>query len=243
MPSLTLDNRMIWFAHCPKAGGTSIEQLMVATWGNRVGHLHWGWDLWWKQGGWRSAKPPNSPQHLTWADAAQTVDPLPTEVFAMVRDPATRMMSEYRYQRRHRRGTWAGRILARLPFSVWLRLMLAVARKNPHAFDNHLRPQSDFIPAHAVVFRLEDGLQPAVRWLAKATDCPDLGLPGHVLASGRSAAPDADSQSRISEAFLEDYKRFGYPLPDIERAPKDWRDPVFDMLARLVIFLDRRGRL
>ena len=48
MPSLTLDNRLIWFAHCPKAGGTSIETLMVETWGDRVGHLHWGWDLWWK---------------------------------------------------------------------------------------------------------------------------------------------------------------------------------------------------
>ena len=55
MPSLTVDTRLIWFAHCPKAGGTSVKTLMAETWGDRVGHLAWGWDLWWKRGGWRWA--------------------------------------------------------------------------------------------------------------------------------------------------------------------------------------------
>ena len=158
MPSLVLSDRLIWFAHCPKAGGTSVERAMVEPWGGAVGHLHWGWDLWWTRGGWRVADPPNSPQHFVWADALAALPRAPAVVFALVGDPAARMASEHAFQRRHRRGTGAGRALAQLPFSLWLRLMLAVARLNPHAFDNHLRPQVDFIPDSAAVFRLEEGL-------------------------------------------------------------------------------------
>src|SRR6056297_915226 len=108
MPSLTLDETLIWFAHCPKAGGTSVEQVMVTRWGARVGHLHWGWDRWWARGGWRVACPPNSPQHLTWADTRAVLPRTPDAVFALVRDPAARMVSEHRWQRRRRRGTRAG---------------------------------------------------------------------------------------------------------------------------------------
>ena len=126
MPSLTLPDRLIWFAHCPKAG-TSVERFMVDCWGDAVGHLHWGWDLWWKRGGWRHANPPNSPQHLIWEDALKTLPRTPDIVFAVVRDPLSRLVSEYHYQRQARRGTRIGRGLAHLPFSIWARVMVKLA--------------------------------------------------------------------------------------------------------------------
>ena len=118
MPSLTLPDRLIWFAHCPKAGGTTVEKFMVSHWGEAVGHLHWGWDLWWKTGGWRVADPPNSPQHLIWRDAEAALAAPPDLVFAVVRDPVARMQSEHRWQRRLRRGSRLGRALALLPFGL-----------------------------------------------------------------------------------------------------------------------------
>ena len=244
MPSLSLPDRLIWFAHCPKTGGTSIEQVMVATWGSAVGHLHWGWDRWWRSGGWRVADPPNSPQHLIWQDAIVQLPRVPNAIFAVVRDPVARLSSEYRWQRRGRRGTRAGTLLAWLPFPLWLRLMLAVARRAPHAFDNHLRPQADFVPHTATVFRLEDGLEPVADWLAAATGCPlpAVALP-HAIPTGQAALVRASDAARIGAAFAVDYARFGYIPPDGRVPSRDVLDWVADRLAIPVAALDRRGRL
>lgn len=244
MPSLVLDHRLIWFAHCPKVGGTSVEAAMVARWGKRVGHLHWGWDLWWMRGGWRAADPPNSPQHLIWEDALPRLPRRPDAVFALVRDPAARMTSEYRWQRQGRRGTKLGRALSYLPFSLWLRVMLAMARLNPYAYDNHLRPQSDFIPQEAAVFRLEDGLAPALAWLADAAGGALAETPPHHLSTRRTKIVlRPGDRRRIGAAFQTDYTRFGYPVPTGPAPRYDLIDRLAGWLARGLVWLDRRGRL
>lgn len=243
MPSLTLSDRLIWFAHCPKAGGTSVEQFMVATWGDAVGHLHWGWDLWWRGGGWRRADPPNSPQHLIWEDALARLDRAPDAVFAVVRDPVARMASEHRWQRRGRRGTRLGKALAHLPFSLWLRVMLRVARWNPHAFDNHLRPQADFVPGHARVFRLEDGLQPVADWLCRTTGAGPVETPiPHAIPSGAGAGVAPEDAALIAHAFATDYARFGYAQPR-GSARMSAADPLAVLIAPWVALFDRCGRL
>lgn len=248
MPSLTLPNRLIWFAHCPKAGGTSVEQFMVATFGDAVGHLHWGWDLWWRRGGWQVADPPNSPQHLVWDDALRVLESSPDLVFTVVRDPAARMASEYRWQRRGRRGTKLGKALSYLPFSLWLRLMLAVAAKNPHAFDNHFRAQVEFVPETATVFRLEDGLAPVVDWLRATAGLSDVpqDLP-HSLSTGTRTQVTPGDRWRIVAAYGADYRRFGYAVPPDPPVPRLWRESLSETLvcclAPLVVALDRRGRL
>lgn len=244
MPSLALPELFIWFAHCPKAGGTSVESFMVDRWGDAVGHLHWGWDLWWRRGGWRLASPPNSPQHLIWSDALTVLPRQPDAVFAMVRDPVTRMASEYRWQRGGRRGTWLGKAVAHLPFSLWLRVMLSMARRRPYSFDNHFRLQSEFIPDTAKVFRLEDGLQPALDWLsdiAGETDRLKEEAP-HRLATGSAPELGPADKARIADAFGEDYDRFGYVPPSCI-ARRDRLDWLAEKLAPLLIWLDRRGAL
>lgn len=244
MPSLQLPDRLIWFAHCPKAGGTSIEQVMVSRWGGAVGHLQWGWTAWWRQGGWRLADPPNSPQHLVWEDALAQLPVRPDMVFALVRDPIDRMASEYRWQRRIRAGTPLGRALAYLPFFFWLRTMFAAADRHPHVLDNHFRSQSEFVPETARIFRLEDGLDAPLRWLADATgQSVDDDRPPHALTSGPGFRIDARSQSLIARRFADDYERFGYRRPP---CIPETRVPVrlaALALARLVVLLDRRGCL
>lgn len=243
MPSLTLENRLIWFAHCPKAGGTSVERVLVDHFGDAVGHLHWGWDLWWKGGGWRRADPPNSPQHLIWEDAERALPRTPDLVFALVRNPVARLVSEYRYQRKLRRGTKAGRLLAHLPFSFWIRLMLYVARANPYAFDNHLRPQCDFIPDSAKVFRLEDGMAPVGTWLAEHADETDLVFRLPRLLSSGDAAPQIDvrDQALIAGAFAADYDLFGYTRPPHGAGRRPLLDLTAWLLSGPVRYLERRG--
>ncbi len=244
MPSLTLSGQLIWFSHCPKTGGTSVEQFMVARWGDAVGHLHWGWDTWWRQGGWRLADPPNSPQHLVWEDAVKHLPDRPDVVFAVVRDPVARLASEYRWQRRGRRGTFLGRLLAFLPFSLWLELMLATAAKHPYVFDNHLRPQSDFVPDGARVFHLEDGLHRAVRWLMETVGEPitEEALP-HALPSGTKPRIPAQSQSLIARYFAVDYARFGYRSPPLCHDRSGLGRLIVAALVPPIVFLYERGRL
>ena len=247
MPSLSLSDRLIWFAHCPKAGGTSVEQAMVATWGQAIGHLQWGWDNWWHQGGWQMADPPNSPQHLIWADASVRLPRAPDAAFALVRDPVARITSEYRWQRLAakkggRRSPRAGKALSYLPFSAWLRLMLEVATINPYAFDNHFRPQTEFIPDFARVFRLEDGMEHVRNWLLDITQTP-LAVPlGHALATrSYTQISDADA-ARISDFFAADYARFGYHQPPTVNAASPF-DRWAKKLAPSISKLERQGRL
>ena len=244
MPSLSLSGKLIWFAHCPKAGGTSVEQFMVARWGDAVGHLHWGWDIWWRQGGWRLADPPNSPQHLVWKDAAAALPRMPDSVFAVVRDPASRLASEYRWQRQGRRGTLLGKALAHLPFSLWLRVMLATAARYPHAFDNHLRPQTDFIPGNARVFRLEEGLDQVATWLTETAGSrpEDRGIP-HAIPTRLARPIAARDLAIIGRAFAADYARFGYPRPVPPPARQDLGEVLAAGAAFLVAALDKRGLL
>lgn len=244
MPSLALDTALIWFAHCPKAGGTSVETVMTETWGPRVGHLHWGWDRWWRAGGWREAAPPCSPQHLTWADALPRLERPPDHVFAVVREPLARMRSEQRWQRRGRGGTALGRALAFLPFALWLRVMLRLARGNPYAFDNHFRPQGDFVPGSARVFRLEEGLGPVIGWLAQTTGEPLPGRPPHRLGTGQAPRPaDPRDVALVAETFAADYARFGYPRPAVSTSRRAGLDLIAAGLAPLLLRLERRGRL
>lgn len=243
MPSLTLPDRLIWFAHCPKAGGTSLERVMVDTWGDRVGHLFWGWDMWFRRGGWRAARPPCSPQHLTWEDAGRVLPRAPDLVFAVVRDPVARMASEHRWQRRGRRATPLGRAIAWLPFSLWLRLMLAMRERHAYAFDNHLRPQADFVPEMAAVFRLEEGLDAPLSWLARASGSAHLVRAEHLLRSGAGRKIEAADRALIGAAFAEDYRRFGYDRPAPCRTMRPLLRIAARCLAPLLVLADRHGWL
>lgn len=217
---------------------------MVAHWGDCVGHLHWGWDLWWRKGGWRLATPPNSPQHLIWEDAVQALPQPPDVVFAVVRDPKARMQSEYRWQRLRRRGTRIGRALAYLPFGLWLRVMLALACRYPHAFDNHFRPQTAFIPKDAQVFKLEDGLEAALSWLAVQTGVSyDPVTSARHNATGLGVVVAPKDAARIAQTFAEDYARFGYTPQTTDPVRRDLADLLAAILAPGLAWLDRRGRL
>ncbi|MCU0906253.1 MAG: sulfotransferase family protein [Rhodobacteraceae bacterium] len=249
MPSLALDDRFIYFAHCPKAGGTSIETFMVERWGDRVGMLGWGWDrLWFSRRAVRTGGIPCSPQHYTWQDARVRLRAEPDVAFALVRDPVARMVSEYRYQRTERRSGRLWPLIGRLDFSTWLQLMSAVHALNPYAFDNHFRPQVEFVPDGAAVFHLEDGLGKVGAWLcAQAGEPPPPAMPHDLKAplAGARIVPSRVDLDLILRWFEADYRRFGYRPPDLAAAPQtaggDRRWAFARAMAPLVNGLYRRG--
>lgn len=244
MPSLTLDGRLIYFAHCPKAGGTSVERFMVERWGNAVGMLGWGWDRKWAREGERAGEIPSSPQHYVWEDARRVLPRAPDHVFTVVRDPVARMVSEYRYQQAGRLTRPFGRPLRGLGFGAWLRLMFAMADRNPYTHDNHFRPQTDLVPKGEVtVFRLEDGLDPVFAWLCRLAGAPAPEVPPHDLkaANGRRVMPSEADKALIYLRFRSDYARFGYAPPAVAEGAEAPPPALIRAAAPLLDRLYRRG--
>ena len=218
MPCVRANGKLLFFAHVPKTGGSSVEDYLAARFGP-LSMLDRGWFGYrYGGGGARSAGLLTSPQHLTAADAGRLFQTPPDWSFAVVRDPVARIVSEYRYMAARGRRPW--RWLAKAGFSPWLHTVLRAARHDPTIFDNHLRPQSDIVPAEAEVFRLEDGLDALIARIdaVTGTTAPGLAM-GHALKSGPADRPDpapADLAA-IGQAYASDYARFGYPPPASRR--------------------------
>jgi hypothetical protein len=85
----------------------------------------------------------------------------------MVRHPLERFLSEYKWRQRN----------AEKPadLTAWARDARARYRNNPFSYDNHLRPQVEFLLDGMRVFRLEeDGISKAIRFAAGELGLADL---------------------------------------------------------------------
>jgi hypothetical protein len=206
--------------------------------------IGWGWERRWARRGERSGEIPSSPQHYVWEDAGRVLPRAPDHVFTVVRDPVARMMSEFSYQRSGRLAGPFGRPLRHLGFSGWLRLMFAMADRNPYTHDNHFRPQTAFLPPEDVtVFRLEDGLGPVLGWLCALLDEPPPAVVPHDLRSAkpRETVPSDRDTALIAGRFAEDYRRFGYRPPAAAKAGGDEDLFPANLAAALLDPLYRRG--
>lgn len=133
------------FAHIPKAGGTSVE--------NMFRNLGWNLHLIDGGGGARTLNPAlkASPQHWHAMMLSSVVDFSKLKAnFTVIRNPLDRAISEYFWRRTH--------FKLDMDFETWLTTQFAAYHNNPFVLDNHIRPQSQFICRGAKVFRLEDGL-------------------------------------------------------------------------------------
>lgn len=238
MPLVSKDGLNIFFAHVPKAGGTSVQEYLI----RRFGKLQL-LDLDRAENGQPRQTGLIMPTaHLSAVDLE---DLLPVDLeysFAVVRDPMTRMLSGYRFQ------TGVSQ-MSRFSFSTWLRIVIACARIDARSYDNHIRPQVDLVSNACEVFRLEDGFDDMIAWLDKVsgTSAPELEV-GHLLKRKRAEIPVSYEDAALIETFYAaDYARFGYALPDKSALPHDrfagLRTLFGNLLARAVIWKQRRDWL
>ncbi|MGC3994823.1 MAG: sulfotransferase family 2 domain-containing protein [Propionicimonas sp.] len=210
MPVYRRDGRSVLFVHIPKTGGTSVEQLFKAS----------GWEASYFDARYGAGTLNNlrwcGPQHMHGAVLKDLfrIDRFDL-VFAVVREPVARFRSEYVW--RHRKLDEAATDAATV--SRWLAKTLVAYQKNPYLYDNHLRPQHEFLVPGTKVLRLEDGLGAALRDLS---DAHDLGLDGEVERfKDSSAGPRKSGDVEVSAAtrgmlhrfYKRDFSTFGYPKP------------------------------
>lgn len=204
MPLLLANGRSVLFVHVPKTAGTSVEHLL-RSYGRVVGVRRDGHD-----------RLPCTPQHfhgellehLYGSDRAGS----PFDyVFMTVRDPMRRIVSEYYYRREF--WAWPRRRLGRPALNTWVRRSLRRAARDPYLFDNHLRPQHEFLSLGAEVFRIEDGLEPVRRRLDAV-----LGLTGELgprlktsaASGGGGEVLSESSRQLVSRFYARDFAEFGY---------------------------------
>ena len=211
MPFALLTGRLVYYAHVPKCGGSSVEAYMTERFGplglvdtrflDRAEAARWS---------------RTSPQHVDWATLTTFLpEAMIDACFAVVRHPVARVISAYRFQR-DQEGTLAPDTV----FSKALPGMLERAGSDPWAFDGHLRPQTDFMPADAAIFHLEHGLDALVPYfdaLAGNREGPRAIGHENTAKAGKGASeritPDADDLARIAAFYAADFDRFGY-TPD-----------------------------
>ena len=154
MPIFSCERRKlkILFVHIPKTGGGSVEEFFRMN-KFKLDLLH--------------KRPPSylrcSPQHMHREMLEDLLVLSEFDViFAIVRNPVDRLLSEYKWSIRH---SWAENGI-----DHFYRLARAAYFENPFVLDNHIRPQNEFLLPETKVFKLEDGLQQAVDSIADILD-------------------------------------------------------------------------
>lgn len=209
MPIFRIDDKLHYYAHVPKCGGSSVEAYLRRRFGALAfldtRHLEQPEARRWTK---------SSPQHLPHAAFARLIPPgWIASSFAVVRHPVRRLVSAFQYQVEVE-GTVAPLWSIDEWFDDWLNRVAA----EPFLYDNHLCPQSEIVPGESTIFRLEDGLSTLVAHidgLAGDTKGP-RAIPKENVRT-KNMAPDAErltpseeTLARIAEVYAEDFARFGY---------------------------------
>jgi hypothetical protein len=131
--------------------------------------------------------------------------------FMVVRHPVARLVSEYRYQRRH--GWIQLSRLRILGFDAWLRYAFFRLRSDPNWRVGHFRPQVKYECFNCEVFRYEEGLGKVSRRISDLTKAaiPDT-LPPTNVSVPRPVRISQASMDLIADYYAADFIRFDYQV-------------------------------
>ncbi|MGR3662235.1 MAG: sulfotransferase family 2 domain-containing protein [Paracoccaceae bacterium] len=215
MPLARVRNTVLYFAHIPKTGGTSVEAYL-----RKIGTVCLVSRRCSGHGG-------VTPQHME-REAFDEFVPLGfyDYGFAILRDPMARLQSEFRHQmwlsgkrsrlarclsvgvskRRAEISGFAAERFVRLgDFDPWVAAILQTCVAVPTVCDNHIRPQVDFVhPAHKL-FDFERGIDPVLRWIDQVTGVKGAAVPHEKKGVGLKIVPSGKTRTLVARFYREDY--------------------------------------
>lgn len=197
MPIARIADKVLFFIHIPKCGGSSIEHVLrqngsLALY-SRTDNTHFKC----------------SAQHIH-AKIHEVIIPedFYDTCFAVLRQPEARMVSEYMFQK-HRQVLMAektGRAVKELPiFPQWVRNTFEQYKSDPYMLDNHIRAQTEFLRSGAKLFYLEDGLEDVYKWLRSVCSVP-IAVPQvrALKSAGRKPGVLPETRRLIEEFYRTD---------------------------------------
>jgi len=205
MPVFVKDNIKILFIHIPKAGGSSIEAAFREAGFFMHFHDHGPKKI-------NSINPfmKCSPQHFH-AEQINSVFNLNSfdEIFTVVRHPEKRFLSEFAMRHANLIGPTSKDL------NNFQKECLETYQKNSFIYDNHIRPQNEFIVPNTKVFKLEDGMENIQEYF-KRTHNIDLEI-GRKLDSSKfkigessKIIMDNNKKLELEKFYSEDFDRFNY---------------------------------
>jgi hypothetical protein len=209
MPIFSREGRNLLFVHVPKTGGSTIERIFKRS----------GWTTYFLEtrttGGDLFPLRRCSPQHYQ-AELLRELLNVSSLAggFMIVRDPVARFRSEYLMRNTKDPRTDAASVEA------WADRAFTRYRTNPYIFDNHLRPQHEFLLEGVTVHRLENGMESVMTDLNSRLQLDlDPKIP-HAMHSSKRAGVSSSAVElspslleRLTEFYARDYEELGYPLP------------------------------
>lgn len=150
MPIFTTDSKRILFVHIPKTGGATIEQHL-----RRFGKI----DLF--NGRPQGSDLPCSPQHFHIKQLKSLFNFNKFDyIFTVMRCPFERLKSEFKMRKKSQiKKCRKDNHKTALPdFNTWVGETLGLYNQNPFIYDNHIRPQTEFINNKVKIFDFELGV-------------------------------------------------------------------------------------
>ncbi len=125
-------------------------------------------------------------------------------VFMLVREPLSRLVSEFNWRRQH------ALIASSSDLNEWIQQAVGNYKYNPYIFDNHIRPQWHFELPGAQVFQLEQGMSEVVLWLSETLETEFSGEGVWEMRSDESGVVTVDDLSDDTMKLLRDFYSADY---------------------------------
>ena len=199
--------RLFFFIHIPKTAGTSITYFFKEN----------GFTVRWFSYFDRFGQEP-SPQHRHREKIIEFLhkDSIKYDYsFTIVRDPLDRLISEYFGQLRE--SDELSRMFTSKDFTYWVESVLKFHEKNPVYFDNHLRPQVEFLLDDTRFFRYENNFEDFFSFLKQVDKECNFGIDfkkiGHYKKGLNKVSMDISQEIRnkVFQFYAKDYVRL-YPF-------------------------------
>ncbi len=209
MPILRANNKIYYFSHIPKCGGSSIENYIQKLTKKRMAFL----DGQYYNGSIKTFKK-SSPQHILGVEVAQLFDiDFFDGYFAVVRDPYERFKSAFIHQKYIDK-----KIADETCINQFARRIFDLKNDIWGLYDNHFMPQTHFFypGANYKVFKFENGLNNVKKYIDNIFNykLEEVKIPHKLkqLEAIKKNVGELTDQSReiIFDIYRSDFENFKY---------------------------------
>jgi len=211
VPYIKINGVNIYYIHIPKTGGSSI--------------MNWFYNIIDLsdecEGDIRFYNPQIplflniTPQHFRYIDISLFLNFRDVDhIFSIVRNPYSRIISEYYYSTQHIHLKFR----KRPDFNQWVQKQLTQFKKNYFHSDGHYIPQADFTEDNVKIFRYEDGFQlieNEIRSWLNLNSLSDYHIP-HINKSTEKNIESLNiastTKNLIQDIYRIDFDKFNYSV-------------------------------